>query len=166
MMIQHHQDLFLLQLGEMYDIEQKLTEVLPELAQEVQSPQARQAFLEHEQETRQHVHNLESCFQLLGCQPLTIECHAVQGLKQDHDTFVQQRHPSPDILTMFDLNAGRESEYLEIAHYQCLIEAADALGYQQCVPFLQENLQQEVAAAQRLAVIAYQLGQQGEPVQS
>jgi ferritin-like metal-binding protein YciE len=166
MQIQHPQDLFLLQLGEMYDIEQKLTRVLPELAQETQYPQAREAFLEHEQETLQHIRNLESCFQLLGCQPLTIESHAAEGLKQDHDTFVQQLHPSPNILAMFDLNAGREGEYLQIAHYQCLIEAADTLGYQRCVPFLQENLQQEVAAAQKLAVVAHQLGQQGEPVQS
>ncbi len=166
MVIQHPQDLFLLQLGEMYDIEQKLTQVLPELAQETQHSQTRQAFLEHEQETRQHARNLEHCFQLLGCQPLTIENHTVKGLEQDHDTFVQQQHPSPNILTMFDLNTGIQGEYLQIAHYQGLIEAADTLGYQQCVPFLQENLQQEVAAAQKLATIAHQFGQQGVPAQS
>jgi ferritin-like metal-binding protein YciE len=164
MAIQQPQDLFLLQLAEIYDIEQKLVQVLPELAQETQNPQARQAFLEHEQETRQHILNIQQCFQLLGQQPKTMENHAVKGIKQDHDTFVQQQHPSQNILTLFDLNAGSQSEYLEMAHYQALIDAANTLGYKQCVPLFQQNLQQEMAAAQKLATIAHQLGQQGAPV--
>jgi ferritin-like metal-binding protein YciE len=161
MAIQNPQDLFLLQLAGMYDIEQKLAQVLPELAQETQNPQVRQAFLDHEQETRQHVRSIEQCFQILGYQPMRIENHAVAGLKQDHDIFVQQHQPPQDILTLFDLNAGSQSEYLEMACYQALIEAANTLGYQQCVPLLQQNLQQEMAAAQKLAAIAHQLGQQG-----
>jgi ferritin-like metal-binding protein YciE len=161
MAVQRPQDLFLLQLAEIYDIEQKLAQVLPELAQETHNPQARQAFLEHEQETRQHVRNIEQCFQILGIQPMAVENHTVKGLKQDHDTFVQQQRPPQDILTMFDLNAGSQSEYLEMAHYQGLIEAANTLGHQQCVPLFQQNLQQEMAAAQKLATIAHQLGQSG-----
>jgi ferritin-like metal-binding protein YciE len=160
MAIQQPQDLFLLQLAEMYDIEQKLVQVLPELAQETQDPQVRQAFLDHEQETRQHVLNIQQCFQILGRQPTTIENHAVKGLKQDHDTFVQQQHPSQNILTLFDLSAGSQSEYLEMACYQSLIDAANSLGYQQCVPLFQQNLQQEMAAAQKLATIAHQLSMQ------
>lgn len=92
---------------------------------------------------------------------MTVENHAVTGLKQDHDTFVQQQQPSGAILTMFDLNAGSQSEYLEMANYNSLIDAATNLGYQQCVPLFQQNLQQEEAAAKKLATIAHQLGQKG-----
>jgi ferritin-like metal-binding protein YciE len=161
MAIQNPQDLFLFQLAEMYDIEQRLVQALPELAQETENPQVRQAFLDHEQETHQHVRNIEQCFQLLGYQPMRIENQAVAGLKQDHDAFVQKHQPSQNILTLFDLNAGSQSEYLEMANYQALIETANALGYQQCVPLFQQNLQQEMATAQKLAAIAHQLGQQG-----
>jgi ferritin-like metal-binding protein YciE len=89
-----------------------------------------------------------------------MENHAVKGLKEDHDIFVQQQHPPQNILTLFDLNAGSQSEYLEMAHYQSLIDAANTLGYQQCVPLFQQNLQQEMAAAQKLATIAHQLSLQ------
>ena len=161
MAIQSPQELFLLQLAQMYDIEQKLAQVLPELAREAQDPQARDAFLQHEQETQQHARNIEQCFQILGRQPLAVENHTVMGLKQDHDTFVQQHQTSGAILTMYDLNAAIQSEYLEMANYTSLIDAANNLGYQQCVPLLLHNLQQEEAAAEKLATIADQLGQQG-----
>jgi ferritin-like metal-binding protein YciE len=159
--IQSPQQLFLLQLCEMYDIEQKLTQVLPELAQEAQNPQAKEAFSQHLQETQQHVRNLEQCFQILGQKPVAMPNHTVVGLKQDHDSFVQQFQPSGPILTMFNLNAGCQSEHLEIANYNSLIDAANNLGFQQCVPLFQQNLQQEEAAAQKLSTIAHQLGQQG-----
>ena len=159
--IQSPQQLFLLQLAEMYDIEQRLTQVLPELAQEVQNPEVKEAFSQHLQETQQHVRNLEQCFQILGQQPVAMPNHTVVGLKQDHDSFMQQFQPSDSILTMFDLNAGCQSEHLEIANYNSLIDAANNLGFQQCVPLFQQNLQQEEAAAQRLSTIAHQLGQQG-----
>jgi ferritin-like metal-binding protein YciE len=160
MAIQNPQDLFLLLLAKTYDIEQKLVQVLPELAQETQDPQARQAFLDHEQETRQHILNLQQCFQILGRQPMAVENHAVRGLKEDHDTVVQQQHPPQNIHTLFDLSAANQSEYLEMAYYQCLIDAANTLGYQQCVPLFQQNLQQEMAMAQKLATISHQLGMQ------
>lgn len=161
MAVKSPQELFLMQLAEMYNIEQNLVQVLPQLAQEAQSQQTKDAFLQHEQETRQHARNLEQCFQILGQQPMGVENHAVKSLKQDHDTFVQQQHPSGPILTMFDLNAGIQSEYLEMANYAGLIDAANNLGYQQCIPLFQQNLQQEEAAARKLATIAHQLGQQG-----
>lgn len=159
MAIQNPQDLFFYDLCAMYDVEQKLVQVLPTLAQESQYSQIRDAFTEHEQETRQHVSNLEQCFQILGRQPAPLESHSVVGLKQDHDAFLQQQ-PSPDALTMFDLHAGSKTEYMEMAAYNALIDAANSLGLQQCIPLFQQNLQQEEAAARKLAALTHQLGQQ------
>jgi ferritin-like metal-binding protein YciE len=157
--IQSPRDLFYYDLCAMYDAEQKLVQVLPQLAQECLDNQARDAFTQHEQETRQHVRNLEQCFQILGSQPMTLENHTISGLKQDHDTFVQQQPPR-EALTMFDIDTGYQSEHIEIAAYHRLIDAADSMGLQQCVPLFQQNLQQEEAAAKKLAAIAHQLNQQ------
>jgi ferritin-like metal-binding protein YciE len=159
MTIQSPQDLFFYDLCAMYDVEQKLVQVLPTLAQESQYSQIREVFAQHEQETRQHVSNLEQCFQILGRPPVQLESHSVVGLKEDHDAFLQQQ-PSPDALTMFDLHAGSQTEYMEMAAYNALIDAANSLGLQQCIPLFQQNLQQEEAAARKLAVLTHQLGQQ------
>ncbi|SRR5712692_5453600 len=90
MAIQSPRDLFFYNLCAMYDAEQKLTQILPILAQECISPQAREAFMQHEQETFQHVRNLEQCFQILGSQPRTLENHTVAGLRRDHDETTSQ----------------------------------------------------------------------------
>jgi len=159
MTIQSAQDLFFYDLCGMYDAELKLAQVLPTLAQESQDAQTRDAFLEHQQETVHHAQNLEQCFQILGRSPVKLENHAVAGLKEDHDTFVQQK-PSPQALTMFDIGAGSKSEYLEISAYRGLIDSANLLGLQSCVPLFQQNLQQEEAAARKLATCAQRLGQE------
>jgi ferritin-like metal-binding protein YciE len=159
MVIQNPRDLFYYNLCAMYDAEQKLVQILPQLAQESLSPQARDAFMQHEQETRQHVRNLEQCFQTLGTQPGKLENHAVAGLRQDHEAFLQQQPPQ-QALTLFDLSAGLQSEYLEMAAYHSLIDAATIMGLQQCIPLFQQNLKQEEEAARKLATIAHQFGQE------
>jgi ferritin-like metal-binding protein YciE len=159
MQLQNPQELFHYDLCVMYNTEQQLTQILPTLAQEAQNDQAREAFLQHEQETRQHVRNIEQCFQIIGKQPMQTTEYAVAGLKQDHDTFLQQQ-PASNMLTIFDIESAAKSEYLEMAAYHNLIASADLLGYQKCVPLLQQNLQQEEAAAQKLARLALQLGKQ------
>jgi ferritin-like metal-binding protein YciE len=159
MAVQNPPSLFLYELCAMYDAEQRLVKTLPILAQECNNQEAKDAFMQHEQETRQHVRNLEQCFQILGSQPTTLENHTISGLKQDHDTFTQQQPPQ-EALTMFDLNAGYQSEYIEIATYNSLIDAANSMGLQQCVQLFQQNLQQEEAAARKLGSIIHQMGQQ------
>lgn len=159
MAVQSPQDLFFYDLCAMYDVERKLVQVLPELAKESQDPQVREAFSRHQQETEQHVHNLEQCFQILRRSPLPLESHVVTGLKKDHDAFIEQE-PSSQALTLFDLAAGLKSEYLEIAAYHGLLRQAHTLGHQLCIPLFQQNLQQEEAAARTIAGLAQQLGQQ------
>lgn len=158
MAIQSPQDLFFYDLCSMYDVELKLAQVLPILAQESQNAQLSEALLEHQQETVQHARNLEQCFQILGREPVKVENRAVLGLREDHDLF-KQENPSPQVLTMFDVEAASKSEYMEMAAYRGLIDAARLLGYQQCVPLFEQNLKQEEAAAQKLATIAQQIGQ-------
>ena len=168
MAIQNPRDLFLYDLRAMYDVEQKLAQMLPTLAQECMDNAAREAFLMHEQETRQHIRNLEQCFQIMDSQPATLENNTVAGLKQDHDAFLQQQ-PPVQALTLFNLRVGYQSECLEIAAYQNLIDMANMLGLQDCVLLFQQNLQQEVSASQKLSTIAHQYGQQQiqpQPAQS
>lgn len=156
--IQSPRDLFLYDLCAMYDIEQKMVRMLPVFAQECLDNQARQAFMQHEQETRQHIRSLEQCFQILGSRPMGIENHTAAGLQQDHDIFLQQKPPA-EAVSMFVLHSGYQSECLEIAAYHDLIDKANSLGLQDCVQLFQLNLKQEVNASTTLAAIAHQLGQ-------
>ncbi len=168
MAIQNPRDLFLYDLRAMYDLEQKMVQMLPVMAQECMDNAAREAFVTHEAETRQHIANLERCFEILSSQPATLENNAAAGLSKDHDDFLRQQ-PPPQALVLFDVRAGYLSECLEIAAYRNLIDAANGLGLSDCVLLMQQNLQQEMNAAQKLSAIAqrYTLPQgQGQQAQN
>ncbi|HEX6121715.1 MAG TPA: DUF892 family protein, partial [Ktedonobacterales bacterium] len=88
-----------------------------------------------------------------------VTCAAIQGLKQEHDTFLKEG-PSPEVLAMFDLGAASKTEHYEIAAYQGLIEKARLMGQQQVVQLLQQNLQQEEEMARKVQQLGQQLGPQ------
>lgn len=159
MALQKAQDLFLHELGDMFDAEQRIVQMLPIMAQETTNPEIQQAYKQHENETRQQIQNIERCFQLLGTQPKRTACFAIDGLKKEHDSFVQEQ-PSPMLLTMFDLDGAAKTEHYEIASYQGLIQQATLLGQRECAQLLQQNLDQEAAMAEKVVLFSRELGPQ------
>ncbi len=159
MAVQSLQDLFLIELSDMYDAENRITSALQQLSSEVTSQQVQGALQQHLQETQQQIKNLEQVFQLCGVQTQRGGCYAIDGLKREHDDFVQQ-NPAPELLTMFDLGAAAKTEAYEMASYEGLIDKANLMGQQQIAQLLQQNYQQEQAMYQRAKQMSQQLGQQ------
>lgn len=157
--MQNQNDLFVHELSDMYDAEQRILQMLPAMASESISPDLKSAFQRHEQETRQQVLNLEQCFQQLGAQPDRSACYAIAGLKQEHDAFLKE-NPTQELLTMFDAGGAAKTEAYEIASYRGLVEKANMMGQPQCAQLLKQNLDQEVAMARRVEQITHQLDQQ------
>ena len=165
MAMQTVKELFQHELGDMYDAEQRIVQMLPQMANECNNAQAKSAIQHHEQQTRQQIKNLEQCFQALGTSPQQVTCTALVGLKQEHDTFLKEQ-PSKDILTMFDLSASAKTEHYEIAAYRGLIEKATLMGQKDCIRLLQENLGQAEEMAQKVEQISRQFGKQAAQQQS
>ncbi|MGZ3584276.1 MAG: YciE/YciF ferroxidase family protein [Ktedonobacterales bacterium] len=159
MAMQTAQDLFMFELGDMYDAEQRIVLMLPQLANETDNPQVQQALQQHLKETQQQIQNIEQCFQIFGQRPVRESCMAIQGLKQEHDAFLKE-NPAPQLLTMFDLGGAFKTEHYEIASYTGLIDKCKLMGQNDCAQLLQQNLQQEQAMAQRVSTLSQQLGQQ------
>src|SRR5688572_18612481 len=145
--VQTIRDLFLHDLGDIYDAEQKIVQMLPNLAKEVIENQNREAFLEHERETRQQIANLERCFQILNARIPQTTCYAAEGLRKEHDNFLKEAPPQV-VLTLFDLGAAAKTEHYEIACYRGLVAKARLMGEEECARLLEENLQQEEEMAQ------------------
>ena len=159
MAITSPQELFLHELSDMYDAEQRISKMLPVMAKECENPQVKSAFEHHLEETQHQIQNLEQCFQALGSKPEKTSCDTIAGMKKEHDTFLKEE-PSAEILTMFDLGGASKTEHYEIASYKGLIEKATLIGQQACVSLLRENLQQEEAMAKKVEQLSRQLGQQ------
>jgi ferritin-like metal-binding protein YciE len=159
MTMSNPQQLFLHELSDMYDAERRIVSMLPVMAQECDNPQIKTAFEQHEQETQQQIQNLEQCFRILGKSPEKVQCSAIAGLKQEHDSFLKES-PSPEVLGLFDLSGASKTEYYEMASYKGLIESAGQMGQQQVAQLLQQNYEQEKVMANKVEQLCTQLGKQ------
>lgn len=135
-------DLFLHELGDILYVEKKLVdEVLPTLIGQVQDDKFRKGLEGHLKETRGHVDNVEQVFDELGESPKTEECIGFEGLKKEQEKLVGES--SEDLIDLVNTGAVARTEHYEIAAYSGLIEMARALGEQNAVALLDENLKSE-----------------------
>ena len=139
-------DLFLHELGDILYAERTLVKALPKLKQEASDNELAQAFGNHLAQTERHVANVEEAFKALGEQAKAEKCPGIDGIKQEHDEFVERESPSAAVLDSFLTGAGARTEHYEIAAYEGLIVAAKAMGETQVAELLTENLADEQEA--------------------
>jgi ferritin-like metal-binding protein YciE len=142
-------ELFLHELGDILYVEEKLAqEVLPKLINEVQHDEFRTALESHLEETRGHIENVEQVFSTLGESPKAEECIGFEGLKQEKEELTGK--VSEMLVDAVNAGAAARTEHYEIAAYSGLIEKARALGEQDVVNLLDENLKQEKEALRQV----------------
>lgn len=151
------EDLFVHELEDIYYAEQTLTNVLPKLAQEVKDKEFTDALQQHLDETKEHVSNLEQVFQELGIPAKGEQCPGIDGIKKEHDTFVQENDPSGELLDLFVTGAASRTEHYEIAAYTGLVGMAESMGATKAAELLQKNLKQEEAALKKVETISKRL---------
>ena len=148
------EELFVHELQDMYYAEQTLTKVLPKLASQSTDRELSKAFTSHLAETKEQIENLEQVFQNIGKPAKGERCPGIEGIKEEHESFMQENDPTPALLDMHLTGAAARAEHYEIAAYTGLIEKARALGERDSVKLLQENLRQEKEAAKKVESIS------------
>src|SRR5262245_2602815 len=149
--------LFEHELQDMYYAEKALTKVLPTLADEASDRELSQAFTTHLRETEKHVANLEKVFRQIGKSPEAHRCAGIEGIKKEHDDFVNENDASSKMLDAFLTGAAARTEHYEIAAYTGLVGQARALKEREAVELLQQNLKQEKEALKKIETISKRL---------
>ena len=153
-------ELFLHELGDLLYAENTLVKSLPKLAKEASDRELQEGFEAHLEETRKHVDNLKQVFDAIGEKPKAEQCPGIDGITKEHDEFMSEEKPSPQITDLFLTGAGARAEHYEIAAYTGLITMAKALGESDALPLLQANLEQEKAALEKLESTATRLSRE------
>jgi ferritin-like metal-binding protein YciE len=154
-------DLFLHELGDVLYAEKTLVKALPKLQEEASDEELASGFAEHLEETRQHVRNLEQAFDVLGEPAKAEKCPGIEGIKKEHDDFVSNESPTPDVLDAFLTGAGARTEHYEIAAYEGLVTMATAMGEDDVASLLNKNLEQERVALSKMQTIGKRLAKDG-----
>ena len=146
-------DAFLDELRDLYDAEKQLTKALPKLAKTATSPKLRDAFESHLKETRGHVERLEQVFETLDEKARGKHCEGIAGIIEEGKAIVEEDF---DDLTMDAclIAAGQRAEHYEIGAYGAIIAWAEAMGHDDAVTLLQQNLDEEKAADKKLSALA------------
>ena len=135
------EDLFHFKLGAALTMENTVLEMLGNLEEAAQQEQLKDQFRHHADETRQQIANLEQAFGALGEEPDDSPCPAIQGIDKEGKANIKKA--DDNVVDAVILSGAAETEHHEIAVYEGLITEADAMGKQDIVRLLQQNLEQE-----------------------
>jgi ferritin-like metal-binding protein YciE len=141
--MQTAQELFVRELSDMLDAEQKLVEALGKQAEESSRPDLRKAFSQHQKQTEKQVERLQQIFDKLDEESEDAECRGIKGIIEEHDEFIDEAEPSKDLIDIFNVGAGCKVEHYEIAAYTSLINMAQQMGHKKAVKLLNQNLKEE-----------------------
>jgi ferritin-like metal-binding protein YciE len=135
------EELYNYKLGSALKMEQTTLDMLDANAENAHDAQLTQLFRHHQDETRQQIVNIEQAFAAFGWEPDDSPCLAMEALEKEAKMDVKK---TDDALVDHVLLMGAaETEHLEIAMYEGLITEAQAMGRDDVVRLLQQNLEQE-----------------------
>ena len=146
-------DLFVETLKDLYYVEKKLVKTLPKLAEKATSPELKQAMEEHLEETETHVQRLEQIFELLDQRASAKTCEALEGLIREADE-VTGEIDDEQTMDAALISSAQTVEHYEIARYGTLACWAAEIGNTEVAELLEQTLEEEKAADEKLSMIA------------
>jgi ferritin-like metal-binding protein YciE len=153
MTLDNLENVLILQLEDLRSAEEQLIDALPKMAKAAANPELRSAFDTHLKETRQHKSRLDKAFKLLGKEPKSETCDAMQGLISEGEEIIAL-DGDPDVKDAALIAAAQRVEHYEIAGYGCARTFAQRLHLTEIARLLQETLDEEGNADKILTHIA------------
>jgi ferritin-like metal-binding protein YciE len=147
------QDAFLDELRDAYDAERQLVKALPKLAKAATSEELRDAFTMHLEETRAHVDRLTQVFESLEERPRGKHCAGMAGIVEEGSEVTDEDFDD-ETMDACLIASGQRAEHYEMAAYGTLIAWARVLGHDDAVELLQQNLDEEKNADEKLTSLA------------
>jgi ferritin-like metal-binding protein YciE len=146
-------DAFLDELRDAYDAEKQLIKALPKLAKAADSDDLRGAFETHLGETQGHAQRLERVFSSLGEKARGKHCDGIAGIIEEGKSIMDEDFEGTTLDACL-IAAAQRAEHYEMAAYGTLVAWARAMGHDEAVGLLEEILEEEKAADEKLSSIA------------
>ena len=146
-------DLFVHALRDIYYAERQIAEALPDMIEKASDPGLKQAFQSHLGETRNHIERVEQVFRMHGAEVKGADCPAIDGIIDEAEEIAGEVDDRL-VLDAALIAAAQAVEHYEITRYGTLVAWAKQLGRSDCASVLQQNLDEEKAADQKLNTLA------------
>jgi ferritin-like metal-binding protein YciE len=146
-------DAFIDELRDSYDGEKQLTKALAKLTKAATSPQLREAFEAHLEETQGQIERLEQVFELLEEKARGKHCDGIAGIVEEGKSIMEEDFDETTMDACL-IAAGQRAEHYEMAAYGTLVAWAKAMGHTEAAKLLQQTLDEEKAADKKLSGLA------------
>jgi ferritin-like metal-binding protein YciE len=141
------------ELRDIYDAEKQLTKALPKLAKKASNTELKDAIENHLRETETQIERLDQVFELLGLPARGKKCKGMQNLLKEGDEMIAEAEDD-DARDAVMIGAAQKVEHYEIASYGTARTWAGVLGHDNIVALLEDSLDEEKTADQKLTSVA------------
>jgi ferritin-like metal-binding protein YciE len=146
-------DAFIDELRDTYDAEKQLIKALPTIAKAASSSDLRQALEAHLAETETHATRLEQVFASIDETVRGKRCAGMAGIIEEGSSLLDEDLDEA-ALDACIIASGQRAEHYEMAAYGTLVAWARAMGHDEAADLLQETLDEEKAADEKLTSLA------------
>jgi ferritin-like metal-binding protein YciE len=145
--------LLLDELKDLYSAEHQITKALPKIARAAASPELKTALENHLKETMGQVSRLDRIGEILGKSLKGKTCEGMKGVLTEGASVLEEV-ASGNLRDAGIISAAQRVEHYEMAGYGAVREYASLLGMKEVASLLDETLNEEKAADQKLTKIA------------
>ncbi|KAA5532237.1 ferritin-like domain-containing protein [Taibaiella lutea] len=141
-------------LKDMYWAEKAIVESLPKMRDAATTEELKEAFEDHELQTRKHISRLEKVFEETGQKAEAKKCEAMAGILKECEEI---KNSTPEGTMTRDaalIIAAQKVEHYEIASYGGLVQLALTLNYNKAADLLNKTLAEEEETDEALTDVA------------
>jgi ferritin-like metal-binding protein YciE len=149
-------ELFVDELRDLYDAENRLVKALPKLAKASQLDELREGFETHLEQTKGHVERIEQIMESMDEKPTGKKCIGMVGIIQEGDEMMGEEMDG-SVMDAALISAAQRAEHYEIAAYGCVHAWAKELGEDEAAELLEKTLKEEKEADAKLSELAEQI---------
>jgi ferritin-like metal-binding protein YciE len=156
MKIETLQDLYMDELRDLYDAEQQIIKALPEMIEAATSEDLKEALTDHLNVTKTQATRLEKIFDEIGEDPEGEKCKGMKGVLTEGSDLVGKVEDG-NVRDAAIIASAQRVEHYEMAGYGAARTFADLLGQNTASELLQQTLDEEKEADEKLTELSTEI---------
>jgi ferritin-like metal-binding protein YciE len=149
--------LFVMQLKDLFSAEKQLVDAIPKIIKAVSNRELKMILREHLDQTKVQASRIQKIFQELGSYKPSGENSNIMEDMIDGLEDLMEENAGSDILDAEIISTMQKIEHYEIASYTTVVTYAKMLGIESASEYLQESLDEEYEADNKLDHISEEI---------
>jgi ferritin-like metal-binding protein YciE len=149
-------ELFIDELRDLYDAENRLVKAIPKMAKAAESDDLRSGFEHHLEQTKGHAERLKQILTSLDEKPSGKKCPGIIGILEEGEEMMGEEYEG-SVMDAALISAAQRVEHYEIAAYGCVHSWAQELGEEGAAKLLEKTLTEEKETDAKLTELAEQI---------